>query len=96
MKVKTTVLVRSINQSGQSILKEISGQELKKIFLINKKLPKEERRYFMVSRIREGDVLRQLRILRQRPHIAPKNKRCWRNIFPLTRPEISRTAAASR
>lgn len=53
MKVKTTVLVRSINQSGQSILKEISGQELKIIFLKNKKLPKEERRYFMVSRIRE-------------------------------------------
>lgn len=37
MKVKTTVLVRSINQSGQSILKEISGQELKMIFLKNKK-----------------------------------------------------------
>lgn len=37
MKVKTTVLVRSINQSGQSILKEISGQELKIIFLKNKK-----------------------------------------------------------
>lgn len=39
MKVKTTVLVRSINQSGQSILKEISGQELKIIFL-KKKTPK--------------------------------------------------------
>ena len=62
MKVKTTVLVRSINQSGQSILKEISGQELKIIFLKNKKLPKEERRYFMVSRIREGDVLDKMYI----------------------------------
>ena len=62
MKVKSTVLVRSINQSGQSILKEISGQELKIIFLKNKKLPKEERRYFMVSRIREGDVLDKMYI----------------------------------
>ena len=48
---KNTYLVRVISSENEPCLEEISGKEWKQIVSANKKLPKEQKRYFMVSRI---------------------------------------------
>ena len=48
---KNTYLVRAISSENEPRLEEVSGKEWKQIVSANKKLPKEQRRYFMVSRI---------------------------------------------
>ena len=48
---KNTYLVRAISSENEPCLEEISGKEWKQIVSANKNLPKEQRRYFMVSRI---------------------------------------------
>ena len=48
---KNTYLVRVISSENEPRLEEISGKEWKQIVSANKNLPKEQKRYFMVSRI---------------------------------------------
>ena len=48
---KNTYLVRVISSENEPCLEEISGKEWKQIVSANKNLPKEQKRYFMVSRI---------------------------------------------
>ena len=48
---KNTYLVRVISSENEPRLEEVSGKEWKQIVSANKNLPKEQRRYFMVSRI---------------------------------------------
>ena len=48
---KNTYLVRVISSENEPRLEEISGKEWKQIVSANKILPKEQKRYFMVSRI---------------------------------------------
>ena len=48
---KNTYLARVISSENEPRLEEISGKEWKQIVSANRDLPKEQRRYFMVSRI---------------------------------------------
>ena len=48
---KNTYLVRVISSENEPRLEEISGKEWKRIVSANRDLPKEQRRYFMVSHI---------------------------------------------
>ena len=48
---KNTYLVRVISSENEPRLEEISGKEWKQIVSANKILPKEQKHYFMVSRI---------------------------------------------
>ena len=48
---KNTYLVRVISSENEPRLEEISGKEWKQIVSANKNVPKEQKRYFMVSRI---------------------------------------------
>ena len=53
--MKNTYLVRVINSDNKTHLEEISVHEWRQIVVANKELPKEERRYFIVSKIPTAD-----------------------------------------
>ena len=53
--MKNTYLVRVIDRDKKNHLEEISGHEWRQIIAANKKLSKEERRYFIVSIIPTAD-----------------------------------------
>ena len=53
--LKNTYLVRVINSDNKAHLEEISVHEWRQILAANKELPKEERRYFIVSKIPTAD-----------------------------------------
>ena len=58
---KNTYLVRVISSENEPRLEEISGKEWKQIVSANKNLPKEQKRYFMVSRIRTSERMKNRR-----------------------------------
>ena len=53
--LKNTYLARVINSDNKAHLEEISVHEWRQILAANKELPKEERRYFIVSKIPTAD-----------------------------------------
>ena len=55
--IKNTYLAKESPSLPDSRLVEISGEDWYRIVEENKNLPKEERRYFIVSTIRDGDLV---------------------------------------